>query len=145
MLRILVICLMSLFFFGSIFAQDVRSPVEIEQEELERKEPQLYKERQDALDRQAKIGAIITAFRKGEISSYSAASKLNPLLKQEIEDNIKGLELAIASLEKKLESLKEAQTNPEPLIKKRINQMLDEAILTPNEMVKKNSNVLLPQ
>ncbi len=135
--RVLVVCLILLFFFGSIFAQEPHSPVVIEQEELKKKEPQLYKEKRDTLERQGKIGAIITAFRKGEISSPTAASKLNPLLKQEIEDEVSKLESEIASLGKKLESLREAKANPEPLIKKRINQMLDEAILTPDKLMKK--------
>lgn len=143
--RILVICLMLLFFSGSISAQQFRSPVEIEQEELERKEPQLYKERQEALERQAEISAIVTAFRKGEISRYRAKSQLNPLLKQEIEDDINKLESKIASLEKKLESLKEAKTNPEPLIKKRIDQMLGKTMLTPDELMKESPDALPPQ
>ena len=145
MQRILVICLMLLFFSGSVSAQLPRSPAEIEQEELKRKNPQLYKESQEASERQAKISAIVTAFRKGEISSYYAENQLNPLLKQEIEDDINGLESKIASLEKKLESLKEAKTNPEPLIKKRIDQMLGKAMLTPDELMKKSPAALPPQ
>ena len=145
MQRILVSCLMLLFFSGSISAQQPRSPVEIAQEVLEKKNPQLYKERQEALERQAKINAIVTAFRKGEISSYHAESQLNPLVKQEIEDDINKLESKIASLEKKLESLKEAKTNPEPLIKKRIDQMLGKTMLTPDELMKESPDALPPQ
>ena len=133
MLRILAICLISLFFCGSLSAQEPRSPVEME---LQKNDPQAYKERKEFLGKQSKITVIVDAFRKGQISRYSAENQLTPLIKDQIEAEISDLESKIASLGKELEALKEARNNPDPLVKKRIDQILIKSGLAAGELNK---------
>lgn len=138
--RILVICLILLFFSGIIFAQQPPSPVVKMQREMqgvrqEKENSKPYKQRQDVLENQTKINAIVVAFREGKISSFQAESQLSPLVKQEMQDDINNLESRIARLEKELEFLKRAKANPDLLIKERIDQMLGKAMPTPDELM----------
>jgi hypothetical protein len=119
---------MLLFFTKGIFAQGPHSPVELEKERLMGKDPQAYKEIQESSNRQGRIGLIITAFRKGEISSYNARTQLIPLVRQEVDLEIKKLESEAVKLEQKIESFK---SGIDSLINKRIEQMLSKAVLPP--------------
>ncbi|MDD5518885.1 MAG: hypothetical protein PHV98_06000 [Candidatus Omnitrophica bacterium] len=126
MCRILVICLMLLFFTKNIFAQEPTSPIELEKRQLMSKNPQAYKEMQESSNRQGRIGLIVTAFRKGEISSYNARIQLIPLVKQEVELEIKKLESEAMKLEQKIASF---QSGIDALINQRIEQMLSKTVL----------------
>ena len=136
MYRILVMSLVWLFFSGIIFAQQPPVPAQMkdmekmqqemqkrqqgESERLKKENPQLYQQ----VENQQKINSIVSSFHAGKISASQAESQLYPLIQQDIKTEMGGLESRIKNLEKKLEFLRRAKSNPDLLIKRRIDLML---------------------
>lgn len=82
---------------------------------------------------QKKIDVIVYAYQRGSLSGQEAAQDLYPLVKQEVEGKLQGLDEQVANLEKELEALKKAKSNPDLLVKKRIDELLGRA--TPEGML----------
>ena len=99
-----------------------------ELEMLKKVNPQLYQQRKNSIDAQAKINAIVASFREGKISSSQAESQLSPLVKQDMQTYINDLDNKIKRLEKKLDFYKKAKANPSLLIKKRIDELLGKSM-----------------
>ena len=76
------------------------------------------------MDRQTKIGAVVKAFYTKSISAEAAESQLTPLIRQDVQAEVAALPSQIERLEKRLDFLRKARTNPDLLIKKRVDQML---------------------
>lgn len=107
-----------------------------QQEELERLkniDPKLYEQRKKDLERQAKINAILNDFHQGKLTDGQSESQLFPLVKEELDLEIRGLGDKIKRLEKQLVFMRSAKQNPDVLIKKRIGQMMGRPITDPDE------------
>lgn len=86
-----------------------------------------------AMERGKKIGIILNAYYQGALSAQEAEQDLFPLIKQEIQQGeLQGLDFQIQALEKQLEFLKKAKSDPDLLVKKRIDELLGRA--TPEGM-----------
>lgn len=106
-----------------------------ELEFLKEQDPQLYKERKLAIDTQSKIEAILSSYSQGKISAIEAERQIYPYVKQSMQPYIDGLGTYIERLEKKLTILKKARSNPDILIKQRIDQMLGKAPINPEDTI----------
>lgn len=115
--------------------QEMKQWQEEELERLKKINPEFYEERKNALDRQEKISSIVSAFRQGKLSASQAESQLFPLLKQDMQSSIEGLDNRIKRLEEKLVSLKQAKNNPDLLVKNRIDGLLGRTRPKPEEFV----------
>lgn len=106
------------------------------QEELERlkkMDPKLHEQHQRDLQRQTKINAILQEFRQGKLTDTQSENQLFPLMKEELNLEINGLDDRIKRLEKQLAFMRSARQNPDVLIKKRIDQMLGKSTAGPDE------------
>ena len=104
--------------------QDAERMQQQELERLRQIDPKMYEARKSAMDRQAKIGAIVKAFYTKSISAESAESQLTPLIRQDVQAEVAAIPTQIQRLEKRLDFLRKARANPDLLIKKRVDQML---------------------
>jgi hypothetical protein len=73
---------------------------------------------------QAKINKIITDFKAGKIAYPEAESKLQPLLKDDLQASVQEMDSRISSLEGELKQLKKLKTDKDYLSKMRINRLL---------------------
>lgn len=139
-------CIYILFFSYGLFAQEppvldfqkmeqeVKKAQQAQLENLKDINPKLYKELIEAQARQEKISAIIMDLNNKKISQSSAESQLYPLVKDDMQQEISGLDQRIKQLEQNLDFLKEAKSDPDILIKKRINQMTGKEMPSPTDM-----------
>lgn len=93
-------------------------------ETLKKEDPQGYQEEVDYHKRKKKIGGIIKSFNEGNIGLSEAKHQLYPLIKEELEDFILGLDEVIDNLEKRVDFLKKAKRTPDIIIKNYINNLL---------------------
>lgn len=118
--------------------QDIEQKMkQMQQEELERlkkENPQLYQQRRDAFDRQTKISAILSSFHAKTLSESQVESQLYPLIKQDVQQYATGLGAEIQRVEKRLEFLRKVKSNPEILVKKRLDQLLGKSAPSPEEI-----------
>lgn len=114
--------------------EEYRKQQEQELERLKQTAPQLYQERKQAMKRQDKMQAILTAFREGNLTDAQAEQQLFPLVKQETQGEVAGLNERIARLNKQLTFLKQAQQDPDLLVRKRIQLMLGKSTPNPEEL-----------
>lgn len=156
MRSILMMNLILLFSGGFIFAQEPKTnPAQMQdsqkqmekihqdmekrqQQELERlkeTDPQAYQERRASLDRQAQIQALIASFQAGKISLSQAESQLYPLVEEDMQVYINNLGVMIQRQEKQLEFLKEVRSDPQQLIKKRIDELLGKSRPNPEDLL----------
>jgi len=148
MRKILILSLLLLSCPTFVFAQQSTNPEQMQKqmekmrqefekrqqedlENLKKTDPKAYQERNDSLDRQAKINSILTSFHAGKISVSQAEQQLYPLVKQNIKDM--NVDAEIARLEKRLEYLKKVKRDPDLLIKKRIDELLGRSTPMPEE------------
>jgi uncharacterized coiled-coil protein SlyX len=103
--------------------------------ELKKNNPELYKERMDDIERWEEINKIVVSYRDGKISEARAVKELYPLVEKSLENYIDGLDERIAKVEKKLESLKDVKSDPDMLIKKRIEQLLGKTVPSPEDLL----------
>ena len=99
-------------------------------------DPKGYESQKKTMGRQAQISQIMSAYQQKSISADDAERKLTPLIKQEIQEQNAGLDEQIKTAEKKLASLKQAKSNSNAMVKKRIDQMLGRSGPPgPNDMI----------
>ena len=115
-----------------VYSEDIPPPPDIEEYEEEFREeglrllkehsPEEYEKRKQ---KNAEIDYILDAFRQKYISESEARSQLHPLLKEDIQNYIRGLEADIKSLKERIDFLKqEKKRNPDTLINERIDRIL---------------------
>lgn len=120
--------------------QQVRQQIDKQQQEnlerLKQISPQAYESQKKAQDRQGQIGQILSDYQQKKISADDAERKLTPLIRQEVQQEMAGMDNQIKAAEKKLATLRQAKGNPNALVKKRVDQMLGRGgPPTPDEMI----------
>lgn len=98
-----------------------------ELERLKKENPSLYKARKAALEGQDRINEIVSSFRQGKSSLQEAQRHLYPLVKEQLQQELRTLDERIARLEKTLDSLRKAKRNPDLLVKKRVGELLGQS------------------
>lgn len=106
-----------------------------EMERLKKDFPALYEERKGAMTQQSKINEIVSSFHQQALSLQEAQGKLYPVVREQMRADIAGLDQKIAALEKQLDSLKKARSNPDLLVKKRIDGLLGQGMPSPDETI----------
>ena len=100
-------------------------PIPQEMRRLMQQPPQMSEQEKTAMEREKKIGVIMNAYHQRALSAQEAERDLFPLIKQSIQQReLQGLEFQIQELEKQLEFLKKAKSDPDVLVKKRIDELL---------------------
>lgn len=103
-------------------------------ERLKELNPEAYQAQLKAQERQAQIGQVMSAYQQQKITAEDAERRLTPLIRQEVQQELAGLDDQIRMTEKKLAALRRAKGNPNALVKKRVDQMLGRSMPSPDEM-----------
>lgn len=104
--------------------QQFRKQQEESLQRLKQVAPQAYESQKKTLEQQGQINQIMAAYHQKSISAEDAERRLTSLIKQQVEQELAGLDTQIKMMEKKLASLRQAKGNPSALVKKRVDQML---------------------
>jgi hypothetical protein len=115
-------------------AQKIQEREDAELERLKTADYKSYLETKSLRDRQEKISDVLSLFRVGKISADKAEAKLYPLIKEEVQPELKALPEKIKKLEGKLEYYKKAKSNPDLLIKKYIDQLLGRSLPSDDDL-----------
>jgi len=91
---------------------------------LKKIDPELYQSEKEKLDKYSEVDKVVLLFQSGRLSLEAAKNKLYPLLKSLMQGDINELDKRIKDAEFRLKELKEAKSNPDLLINKRISQLL---------------------
>lgn len=141
--------ILTLFIFSlSAYAQEISPQEEIERLELEyerflkeeletlkQEDPELYEQRKRAIERQREIDEAISSFYKKEIKLSQAEKRLYPLIKEDVQEFLEGLDTRIEMLKNQLSELERIKEDPEILIQSRINRLLGEESPRPEEFL----------
>lgn len=103
-------------------------------ERIKRMDPGGYEAQKKTMERQAQINQIIASYHQNSISADEAERKLTPLVKQEVQRELDGIDSQIKIAEKKLAALKQAKSNPGSLVKKRVDQLLGRSFPSPEDL-----------
>ena len=93
-------------------------------EQFKRMDPKTYEAQKKLMARQEQISQILSAYNQKSISADDAERRLTPLVREEVQQQTAGMDNQIWELERKLAALKKAKSNPNELVKKRVDQML---------------------
>jgi hypothetical protein len=110
----------------------------MQQEQLEflkKLNPQAYQQSKAAYDRAKQIDAVISLLRQGKISSSDAERQLYPLIKEDLRSIVNSMDQKISDLEKKLDYCRKVRSNPEILVKKRIDELLGKSLPNPEDVM----------
>jgi hypothetical protein len=100
-------------------------------QQMSHSEPELYQQSKEAMTRQLQINEIVSAYSAGSLSEGQAQQQLYPLIQQDVITELPMLEEKIIQTQKKLVALQDARSNPESLVRKRIDELLGK---TPTEI-----------
>ena len=106
-----------------------------ELEEAKKTSPEAYKEKKAALTRQVQINDIIKSFHQMTLSQQEARRALEPLVQQEIKNDVQLLDRKIEALQKKLVFLKQARKNPNFFVKKKVDELMGKSPPNPSDML----------
>ena len=99
--------------------------LQAESEERLKKDPELYRQVKAMRERAENTLAILTAYREGKISQGDAEQKLAPLVREDARAELPGLQEKIRRMESELDFLRKASKDPELLVRRRIDRMLE--------------------
>jgi hypothetical protein len=104
-----------------------------ELERLKETAPQLYEVRKNAIERQAKLQAILSDFQQSKLTTEQAESQLLPLVKADMRPELEGLNERISRLKQQLAFLEKAKQDPGLLVRRRVGMMLGKQQSGPEE------------
>ena len=126
----LLLCLPVFFLLASAgMLWAVQLPPEIrklqaQQEEKLKKDPELYRKVKAMRERAESIRAVLEAYQGGKLSRADAEQKLAPLIREDALAELPSLQGRIQKMESELEFLRKASKDPDLLVRRRLDQML---------------------
>ena len=125
----LAVCGILLGVCAKSFAADSMPPelrkLQAESEERLKKDPELYRKVKAMRERAENTLAILAAYRDGKISRAAAEQRLAPLVREDAQAELPGLQERIRRMESELDFLRKASKDPELLVRRRIDRMLE--------------------
>jgi hypothetical protein len=113
--------------------QEMQVQQERDLEMLKKSSPAVYQEIISRKQKQEEISKIVSAYQKNQITEASARIKLESLIKEEVNEELKIIDARIGELERQLNSLKEKRRVPSKIIQERIDLYLGKSSPRPGE------------
>ena len=98
--------------------------LQAEQEEQLKKDPELYRKVKAMRERAESIRAILEVYQGGKLSRAEAEQRLAPLIREDALAELPSLQGRIKKMESELEFLRKASKDPDLLVRRRLDQML---------------------